>query len=124
MTAAAEKKRVRFVHLGDRLLAIERIRAGQLDAATAAQELGVSLREVLHWLHAHAGERTVTLEELRGETPPELARLARRVQKLATLVADAERLLRELHEEFASKQFGGKTPFRALRVVRSQPSGV
>jgi hypothetical protein len=126
MTQAAERKRVparRFVHLGERLLAIGRIRAGAQSAREVAAELGVPLEEVLHWLHAHAGERTVTFEELRASASPEVQKLSRRAQRLAALVAHAERLLRELHQEFTSKHLGENPHLRTLRVVHAQPRG-
>ena len=125
MTRAAERKRRapgrRFVHLGDRLQAIARIRAGLADIARVAAELDVPPEAVHHWLTVHASERTVTFEELRESTSPEILKLARRVQRLAGLVAQAERLLRELHQEFISKQFGENPHLPALRVVHAQP---
>jgi hypothetical protein len=122
MTRATERRKApqpRFVHLGERLLAIGRIRAGALSAREAAAEVGVPVEEVLRWLHAHAGERTVTFDELRES--PEAARLGRRAQRLADLVAHAERLLRDLHQEFTSKHFGENPHLRTLRVVHAQP---
>ena len=110
----------RFVHLGDRLLAIGRIRSGAVTLERAAEELGVEASDVLHWIGVHGAERNVTFEELRSASP-ETERLARRVERLAGLVADAERLLRDLHQEFTSKQFGENPHLPALRVVHSQP---
>ena len=126
MTRAAEVSRAptrRFVHLGDRLLAIGRIRAGALDVARAAEDLGVTADDVRHWLQVHVNERVVTFDELRETQPPELLRLARRVQRLADLVAQAERMVRDLHQEFTSKKSGENPHLQALRVVRAQPSG-
>ncbi len=126
MTQAAEKRRApsrRFVHLGDRLQAIARIRAGQGGVAEVAAELAVPPEAVRLWLTIHASERTVTFEELRENATPEMLKLECRVQRLAGLVAQAERLLRELHQEFISKQFGENPHLPALRVVHAQPSG-
>lgn len=126
MTRAAEKRRApgrRFVHLGDRLQAIARIRAGIADVAQVAAELDVAPEAIRHWLAVHASERTVTFEELRTNTSPEMLKLGRRVRRLAALVAQAERLLRELHHEFASKQFGENPHLPTLRVVHVQPKG-
>ena len=109
------------MHLGERLLAIGRIRAGALDPREAAEELGVPVEEIRRWLEAHAGERTVTFEELRVNASPEMLKLSRRAQRLAGLVAHAERLLRELHQEFTSKHLGENPHFRTLRVVHAQP---
>jgi len=84
-----------------------------------AAELGVDASEVRYWLDVHQAERNVTFDELRAS--PETARLERRVQRLVDLVADAERLLRDLNQELASKQFGENPHLPALRVVRPQP---
>jgi len=124
MKQPAERKRAaarRFVHLGDRLLAIGRVRAGAVSLEDAAKECGVDVDEVLHWMRVHHAERNVTFEELRDQCSPETARLTRRVQRLVDLVADAERLLRDLHQEFTSKQFGENPHLPALRVVHAQP---
>jgi hypothetical protein len=95
-----------FVHLGDRLLAIARIREGMITGEQAARELGVTLDEVIDWHHMHALERMVSLDELRAGGSPEAHRLSKRAQRLADLIADAERELRGLHQEFlrASKK--------------------
>ena len=103
----------RFVHLGDRLLAIERIRAGGLTLAQAAVELGVEPGEVLRWLEAHADERTVTFEELRSTSSSRATRLARRAQTLAVLVAKAEVILRHLHQEYLRSAVASNEPFAA-----------
>jgi len=124
MKPSVEKKKSaarRFVHLGDRLLAIGRIRSGAASVEQVAHELDVDPFEVLHWIDVHHAERTVTFEELREQCSPETARLTRRVQRLADLVAQAERLLRDLHQEFTSKQFGENPHLPALRVVHAQP---
>lgn len=126
MTRPAEKRRAparRFVHLGERLRTLGLIRSGALDADAAARELGIPVEEILHWIDAHADERTVTFEELRGTASPEMLKLGRRAQRLADLVAEAERLLRELHQEFTSKQFDENPHLRMRRVVHAQPSG-
>jgi hypothetical protein len=88
-----------FVHLGDRLLALGRIREGGLTVEQAARELGVTADEVIGWQQVHAFERMVSIDELRASGSPEAQRLSKRAQRLADLVADAERELRELHQE-------------------------
>jgi hypothetical protein len=103
--------RNRFVHLGDRLLAIGRIREGMLTAEDAARELGVGVEEVIGWQQVHAFERTVALDELRGAGSPEAQRLSKRAQRLADLVADAERELRELHQELLRGVTASNEPF-------------
>jgi hypothetical protein len=126
MKQAAEKKGAparRFVHLGDRLFAIGRIRAGSIGIDEAARELGVERAEVVHWMDVHASECLVTFEELREKPSPEVEKLTRRAQRLADMVAQAERLLRDLHTEFTSKQFGENPHLRTLRVAHAQPRG-
>lgn len=90
----------KFVHLGDRLDAIDRIREGRTDVERAARELGVTPAQVRDWQRMHAADRTVTLAEVRGPRTPEEARLGARVKLLARLVADADRELRALHEAY------------------------
>ena len=119
----AEKRTRRFVHLGDRLQAIARIRAGASDVKSVADELGVAAEDVAHWLQVHREERNVTLEELRAQDSPEVLKLRRRAARLADLVAQAERMLRGLHQELTSKQFVENPHLRALRVVHAQPRG-
>jgi hypothetical protein len=99
------------VHLGDRLLAIGRIRKGMLTVEQAARELGVGVDEVVAWLQLHAFERMVTLDELRGAGSPEVQRLSKRAQRLADLVADAERELRGLHQELLQGVTASNEPF-------------
>lgn len=126
MKQAAEKKGApsrRFVHLGDRLLAIGRIRAGELGIDEAAESLGVERADIVHWMDVHGTERTVTFDELREKPSPEMVKLTRRAQRLADMVAQAERLLRDLHQEFTSKQFAQNPHLQSLRVVRAQPQG-
>jgi len=100
-----------FVHLGDRLLAIGRIREGMLTAAEAARELGVDVDEVIGWQQVHAFERMVSLDEMRGAGSPEVQRLSKRAERLADLVADAERELRELHQELLHGVMASNEPF-------------
>lgn len=104
-------ERKAFVHLGDRLLAIGRIREGMLTIEEAARELGVSVEEVIGWQQVHAFERMVSLDELRMGGSPEAQRLSKRAQRLADLVADAERELRELHQELVHGVMASNEPF-------------
>lgn len=122
MKQAAEKRKTlarRFVHLGDRLSAIARIRNGEITLEQAARDFGVEPSEVMMWMSVHRADRTVTFGELRDQCSPETARLARRVQRLTELVSQAERLLRDLHQEFTSRQFGENPHLPALRVVHA-----
>lgn len=88
----------RFVHLGERLLALGRIRSGLQTVPEAARELGVPEEAVRDWLTLHAGERVLSFSEARGEPSPRALALSRRAQRLAALIAEAERELRALHQ--------------------------
>ncbi len=109
-----------YVHLGDRLLAIARIRSGAQSAEEVAADLGVGPGDVERWLTVHADERIVTLAELRGRRKPAYARLEQRARRLTRLVEEAEREVRQLERELLSKQFGENTHEPAPRVVHAQ----
>ena len=116
----------RFVHLGERLLAIEQVRRGTLTMDEAAHELGVAREEIAQWQRQHAGERHVSFDELRSPRARQALRLERRVRLLARLVADSEKELRELHQALVhpgahSKQIGGKHQLRTHEVAPAQP---
>ena len=104
-------RRARHVHLGDRLLAIGRVRSGLSTVEEVARQHGVARDDVLDWITQHAGDRTVTLDELRAQGSPEMLRLARRAQRLAQLVADAERRLRSLNQELVRSLAASNEPF-------------
>ena len=95
----AASPRGRFVHLGDRLLAVARIRSGAASVERIAVEFDVEPAEVERWLEAHAGDRPASLDELRYGSE-EMRGLARRARCLAELVADADRVIRDLHQEY------------------------
>ena len=138
MRPAAERRvprARRFVHLGERLVAVARIRAGAASVEETALALGVDADDVSGWMSAHAGERMHSLEELR-QGSPEHARLAERARRLATLVAESERALRDLHQELirgidasndadagASKELARNSHFGAPRVAPPQRMG-
>jgi transposase-like protein len=116
----------RFVHLGERLLAIEQIRRGTLTMEEAAESLGVARDEIAQWQRQHAGERHVSFDELRSPRARQALRLERRVRMLARLVADSEKQLRELHQELLhpselSKQIAGKHHRHTHAVASTQP---
>ena len=92
--------RKRFVHLGDRLLAIARIRSGAASIELIAEEFDVESTEVASWLEVHAHDRVMLLSELREGASPQVRDLMRRARLLAQLVADADRIIRELHQEY------------------------
>lgn len=89
----------RHVHLGERLEAIEKIRAGELSLGQAAAELGVTPAEVLRWMNVHADDRTVRVEEVL--VPPHVQRLTRRAQRLVALIAEMDSTLRVLNRQLA-----------------------
>src|SRR5215470_11914028 len=92
-TEHPSNEHVHFVHLGDRLLAIGRIRSGAASIDTIAEEFDVDREEVARWLETHAGDRLTSLDELRYGSD-EMRALARRARCLIELVADADRRIR------------------------------
>jgi hypothetical protein len=92
--------RKRFVHLGDRLLAIARIRSGAASIELIAEEFDIDAADVTQWLQVHADDRVMLLGELRDGDSPQMRDLMRRARLLAELVADADRSIRELHQEY------------------------
>lgn len=124
MRKATERRNAepgRFVHLGERLACIERIRAGETTRAEAAAALGVDEMQVLLWIEQHGADRLVTLDELRVPADPRTARLTERARRLAELLAIAERRVRELHLELISKEFGVNSHRDFEDVARVQP---
>lgn len=121
----------RHVHLGERLVAVSRIRSNLASVEEIACSLGVAQGEVLGWLRDHAHERMHTLEELRQGGAAHL-RLASRAHRLAALVAECERELRILHQELVrgldasnddaepSKELAPISQFGRARVARAQ----
>jgi hypothetical protein len=122
----------RHVHLGQRLAAVERARGGE-PVEDVAIDLGVEVDELRAWIAALADERVYTLEEIRNGDSPERAKLMQRARRLADLVAESERTLRNLHQELIrglspsnddaaepSKELARNSPFRAQPVATSQ----
>ena len=122
----------RFVHLGERLDAIARVRAGEAPAGVAI-DLGVTADDVEAWVLAHAEERVHSIDEMRSGGTPEHVRLVQRARRLADLVAESERTLRNLHQELLgglapsndddagpSKEVGVNSQFRDQRVATPQ----
>ena len=99
-TRPAGTQRARFVHLGDRLLAIARIRSGAASVELIAEELDVDPAEVTSWLQLHADDCVMSFADVRDGDTPEVRTLTRRVRLLAELVAEADRSIRELHQEY------------------------
>ena len=87
------------VHLGDRLKAIADIHAGTTTAEQAAQELHVATEDVRLWMELHAGDRIVTLDEVR--VSPDVQRLSRRAQRLVELIESADATIRILNRMLA-----------------------
>jgi len=88
--------RERHVHLGTRLAVVERIRRGEVSCDEAAAELGVPVEMLYTWLERHAEERPISIEEI--VMRPDVLRLARRVERLAQLIAMSESTLRTLNQ--------------------------
>jgi len=116
MTSAEKDPRGRrFVHLGDRLLALGRIRSGIATIDNIADEYGLEPADVVAWIDAHGGDRLVSLDELRMRVSPELRSLALRAQRLADLVAQAERSIRDLHQEYILNLAASNDPFASAK---------
>ena len=116
------RRQRRFVHLGDRLLAIGRIRSGLATVEKVADEFGIEPEEVIAWIEVHAGERIVSLEELRARASPEMRLLARRAQRLAELVAQSERDIRDLHQEYILALAASNEPFDSTKEFDDFPN--
>ena len=122
----------RHVHLGERLEAVARVRGGEA-VEDVAVDLGVAIDDVHAWVAALADDRVHTLEEMRHGDSPERMKLVKRARRLADLVAESERTLRDLHQELIrglspsndeiaepSKEVALNPQFRAQRVATSQ----
>jgi hypothetical protein len=108
--AAGTARTARYVHLGERLAALGRIRRGAWSVDAAAAELGVTCGEILEWQRRHRDDRVLSFDEARSGSP-RAHRLRQRAAHLAKLVEQVERQIRELHQELLqaphpSKQFG------------------
>ena len=88
--------RARHIHLGTRLATVERIRRGEVTSEAAADELGVPVEQLYRWLELHAAERPLSIDEI--VMRPDVLRLARRVERLAELIALSESTLRTLNQ--------------------------
>ena len=122
----------RHVHLGERLEAVARVRGGETIEEVAV-DIGVAVDDVQAWVAALADDRVHTIEEMRHGDSPERMKLVKRARRLADLVAESERTLRDLHQELIagispsndeeaepSKEFGRNPQFRAQRVATPQ----
>ena len=85
--------------LGERIAAVEHLRAGRATVAETAAHFQVEAREVERWVVSHAEERTLLLGEIRREIAGEPGRLLAQAQLLRRLIARADRTLRFLHAE-------------------------
>jgi DNA-directed RNA polymerase specialized sigma subunit len=100
-------KRRRHVHLGERLDAIERIRAGDATPEQIAAEFEVLPEEVHQWIQVHGEDRIVSLDETR--VLPEVRRLSRRAERLVELISNADVTIRVLNRMLAETS-AGRTP--------------
>jgi hypothetical protein len=122
--AARTARTGRYVHLGERLAALGRIRRGARSIDATAAELGVTRGEILEWQRRHRDDRVLSFDEARSGSP-QAHRLRRRAAHLAKLVEQAERQIRQLHQELLhapqpSKQFGQDDHSRARHVSDAQ----
>jgi len=97
-------KRRRHVHLGERLDAIQRIRAKDATPEQLAAEFGVPAEEVHQWMQVHGDDRIVSLDETRVQ--PEVRRLSRRAERLVALIANADVTIRVLNRMLAEASAG------------------
>lgn len=92
-----KSRRPRHFHLGVRLEAAERIRAGRTTIEACARELGLEPEVVREWVTRHRDDR---FESIRGIAEgSERFALQRRVKRLRECLAAAEREVDRLHKE-------------------------
>ena len=96
--------KLRRPNLGERIGAVEHIRAGRTTPEEVAAHFGVPLAEVRGWIAQHANDHTMTLGQLRGEISGESGQLARQTRRLRQLIARAERTLNVLHAQLLSQK--------------------
>ncbi len=96
--------RVRRPCLGERIAAVERIRAGLASVEDTARHFDLPEDAVRNWLKVHANDRTVSLAHLRSELAGEAGRLLRQAQSLRQLIAHTDRTLNLLHAQLLSRK--------------------
>ena len=95
-----KRKGAKHFHLGVRLRAVERIRAGTSTVAACARELDLEPEMIREWLARHGAERSTSIGEiLRGS---ERSLLERRVERLRECLARTERELTRLHKQLVA----------------------
>jgi hypothetical protein len=90
--------------LGERIAAVERIRAGTAGIEETALQFGLPEADVRTWLAVHANDRTVIVADLRSELAGEAGRLLRQAQVLRQLIAHTDRTLNLLHARLLSRK--------------------
>ena len=90
--------------LGERIEAVERIRAGAAGVEDTARRFGLPEDDVRSWLQVHANDRTVIVAHLRSELAGEAGRLLRQAQVLRQLIAHTDRTLNLLHARLLSRK--------------------
>jgi transposase-like protein len=94
------RRRTRHVHLGDRLRAVERIRAGETTVEACARELELQPGVIREWLARYGADRPTSIGEIvRGS---ERSLLERRVARLRECLATTERELTRLHKQLVA----------------------
>lgn len=89
--------------LGERIAAVEAIRAARATVPETAARFAVSEDEVRLWLARHATDRTVHLSEFR-RPGLDATRLARQARALQQLIARTERTLNLLHAQLLASR--------------------
>jgi hypothetical protein len=91
-------------NLGERIAAVEHIRAGRTTPEDVALHFDLPPAEIRSWLALHANDQTVDLAQLRGELRGETGRLSQPALRLRHLIARAERTLHVLHAQLLSRK--------------------
>ena len=89
--------------LGERIAAVEHIRAGRTTVVEVAAHYGMRAAEIDAWVRNHAQDRTWFIDEFRG-ADPECSRLARQARRLRHLIARADRTLHVLHAQLLASR--------------------
>jgi transposase-like protein len=90
--------------LGERIAAVERIRAGAASIEETAGQFGLPEDDVRTWLKVHANDHTVIVAHLRRELAGEAGQLLRHAQVLRQLIAHTDRTLNLLHAQLLSRK--------------------
>ena len=96
----ASSRRPRHSHLGVRLQAVERIRAGSATVEQCARDLELEPEVIREWLARHRDDRATSIGEIMQGS--ERFVLERRVERLRECLARTERELMRLHRRLVA----------------------